>query len=295
MRKYGLKVFAAGGERVSFFRASLRHFAKVISTAPLLLGFLLTLHNPAERTVHDAITGTFVSEAPANLQSQPAAFGRLDRAEWTLAILGVGILFGTVATTIADNSADWTIERTLRAADVGQRAGRYEQAESLLLKAVNEAEKLGTGSDALLQPLDELARYYTDRQKYPQAEAVYKRLVPLSEQYSRPELLMCHLEQSAYCYYRDGRFTEAGPLYETALHMRKDMQPDEQGLNQDRQRLAYIKMQAGQYEEAEVLLKKAEAGWSNWTYDDQIREDKKEWAKDYAELQRRIKEKADKG
>lgn len=65
----GLKVVDVAGARIGFLRASLRFLARGISTAVLLLGWLMVAVMPQKRALHDLVAGTMVTRsrmAPAN-------------------------------------------------------------------------------------------------------------------------------------------------------------------------------------------------------------------------------------
>lgn len=59
-RVFGLVVVDTDGERISFGRASLRHFCKLLSIMSLGLGFLLVLMHERRQALHDQLAGTFV-------------------------------------------------------------------------------------------------------------------------------------------------------------------------------------------------------------------------------------------
>ncbi len=56
----GLKVTTRGGRRVSFVRATLRHFGKILSVLPLFFGYLLIALTPKKQGLHDMIAGCLV-------------------------------------------------------------------------------------------------------------------------------------------------------------------------------------------------------------------------------------------
>ncbi len=49
------------GERITFWRASLRYLAKLLSILTLGVGFLMMLRHPRKRTLHDRLSGTVVA------------------------------------------------------------------------------------------------------------------------------------------------------------------------------------------------------------------------------------------
>lgn len=60
-----MRVTDMDGERISFARASARYFAKLLSAAPLLLGFLMAEFMPRRQALHDLIAHTLVVRAMA--------------------------------------------------------------------------------------------------------------------------------------------------------------------------------------------------------------------------------------
>jgi uncharacterized RDD family membrane protein YckC len=59
----GLQVCDMQGRRLSFGRATERHFAKIISTAILLIGFLMIAFTQRRQGLHDKIASTVVLHA----------------------------------------------------------------------------------------------------------------------------------------------------------------------------------------------------------------------------------------
>jgi len=57
---FGLRVIRADGERVSYLRALGRHFAEMLSSAILGIGYLMAAFDEEKRTLHDRICGTRV-------------------------------------------------------------------------------------------------------------------------------------------------------------------------------------------------------------------------------------------
>ena len=56
----GLKVTDLEGRRISFARASGRHFAKYISGMILLIGYIMAGFTERKQALHDMIAGTLV-------------------------------------------------------------------------------------------------------------------------------------------------------------------------------------------------------------------------------------------
>jgi uncharacterized RDD family membrane protein YckC len=59
-RAFKLYVADTTGHRISFGKATLRHFAKCISYLILLIGFFMMLWDKGHQTLHDRIAGTLV-------------------------------------------------------------------------------------------------------------------------------------------------------------------------------------------------------------------------------------------
>ncbi len=62
-RLMGLRVTDLEGEAISFARASLRHFAKILSLAPLMAGYLAVAVTARRQGFHDKIAGCLVLRA----------------------------------------------------------------------------------------------------------------------------------------------------------------------------------------------------------------------------------------
>lgn len=56
----GLKVVGSSGERISFGRATGRHFAKILSTIILFIGYMLAGWTQRKQALHDMLADTFV-------------------------------------------------------------------------------------------------------------------------------------------------------------------------------------------------------------------------------------------
>ncbi|NGX38779.1 MAG: hypothetical protein KR126chlam1_00090 [Chlamydiae bacterium] len=59
-RVLGLKVISEEGERISFWRASVRYFSKVLSRLACFIGFLMILFTKKKQALHDKIAATLV-------------------------------------------------------------------------------------------------------------------------------------------------------------------------------------------------------------------------------------------
>ena len=56
----GIKVTNLDGKPISFGQATVRHFAKIISTLILLIGYIMAAFTDKKQALHDMIAGTLV-------------------------------------------------------------------------------------------------------------------------------------------------------------------------------------------------------------------------------------------
>jgi uncharacterized RDD family membrane protein YckC len=56
----GIKVTDMNGERISFGKATGRHFAKIISAIILLIGYIMAAFDSKKQALHDKMAGTLV-------------------------------------------------------------------------------------------------------------------------------------------------------------------------------------------------------------------------------------------
>lgn len=61
-RAVGIRVTTLDGDRISFARASGRHFAKFLSTLILLIGYFMMLWDSKKQTLHDKMAETLVTK-----------------------------------------------------------------------------------------------------------------------------------------------------------------------------------------------------------------------------------------
>lgn len=61
-RALGIKVTDENGERISFGRATGRHFGKFVSALILMIGYLMMIWDDKNQTLHDKMAGTLVVE-----------------------------------------------------------------------------------------------------------------------------------------------------------------------------------------------------------------------------------------
>jgi uncharacterized RDD family membrane protein YckC len=59
-RAVGIRVTTMDGDRISFARATGRHFARYLSTILLLIGYLMMLWDSKKQTLHDKMAETLV-------------------------------------------------------------------------------------------------------------------------------------------------------------------------------------------------------------------------------------------
>ncbi|MEM9014399.1 MAG: RDD family protein [Pseudomonadota bacterium] len=57
---FGMKVTDIRGGRITFTRATIRYFSKILSGLVFLIGYLMTLFTPKKQALHDYIAGTLV-------------------------------------------------------------------------------------------------------------------------------------------------------------------------------------------------------------------------------------------
>ena len=57
-----IKVSGMNGERISFAKASGRHFAKILSALILLIGYFMMLWTEKKQTLHDIMSGCLVTQ-----------------------------------------------------------------------------------------------------------------------------------------------------------------------------------------------------------------------------------------
>jgi len=56
----GLKVTGLNGERITFARATGRHFAKYLSSLTLLIGYIMAAFTERRQALHDIVASTLV-------------------------------------------------------------------------------------------------------------------------------------------------------------------------------------------------------------------------------------------
>jgi uncharacterized RDD family membrane protein YckC len=59
-RACGLRVTDLNGQRISFARATGRHFAEILSAITLFIGYMMAGWTERKQALHDIIAGTYV-------------------------------------------------------------------------------------------------------------------------------------------------------------------------------------------------------------------------------------------
>jgi uncharacterized RDD family membrane protein YckC len=67
----GLKTTDLFGNQLNFYRASLRHFCKLLSAITMLVGFLMAAFTLRRQALHDLIAGTLVLRKEPGFIAQP--------------------------------------------------------------------------------------------------------------------------------------------------------------------------------------------------------------------------------
>jgi uncharacterized RDD family membrane protein YckC len=71
-RVIGLRVTDLNGNRISFAKATGRHFGKILSSLICLVGFIMAAFTEKRQALHDQLAGTLVLTGPATIaQYQP--------------------------------------------------------------------------------------------------------------------------------------------------------------------------------------------------------------------------------
>jgi uncharacterized RDD family membrane protein YckC/type II secretory pathway pseudopilin PulG len=113
-----IKVVDAGGGRISFARATGRHFAKIVSGLILLIGYLMAGFTARRQALHDMMAGCLVVNRAATEEEirQAAAAPRMPGWAIALMILGVSALpLGLLAAIAIPAYQDATIKARVRA------------------------------------------------------------------------------------------------------------------------------------------------------------------------------------
>jgi tetratricopeptide (TPR) repeat protein len=142
-----------------------------------------------------------------------------------------------------------------------QRAGKYDEARSLLERALEIRERLlGTEHRDVAACIDILAGVYANRGEYVKAEPLYLRALAICEKAlgkDHPDTATV-TSNLGKLYHYQGKYGEAEPLYKRSLDIRekalgKDHLDTAEGLNT----LAVLYSMQGKYVEAEPLHQRA--------------------------------------
>src|SRR5436309_2059408 len=126
------------------------------------------------------------------------------------------ILMGS-ASLAATDSATWG--NRMQEANRLDGEGRYNEAQTLYLAALEEAEKSEPADPRLAESLNNLAAHYFHRGKYAEAETLYRRALEAWKT-SRGDVrqnLALTMNNLAALFRAQGRYGEAEPLYSGAL------------------------------------------------------------------------------
>src|SRR6266508_4050121 len=142
-----------------------------------------------------------------------------------------------------------------------QRAGKYDEALSLVERALEIRERLlGTEHRDVAAGIDSLAGVYSDRGEYVKAEPLYLRALDIREKAlgkDHPSTAIS-LNSLASLYHLQGKYAEAEPLYRRSLDIReKALGKDHPSTATGISNLARIYDSQGRYAEAEPLYKRA--------------------------------------
>src|SRR6266498_2872568 len=142
-----------------------------------------------------------------------------------------------------------------------QRAGKYDEALSLVERALEIRERLlGTEHRDVAAGIDSLAGVYSDRGEYVKAEPLYLRALAIREKalgIDHPDTAT-GASNLGKLYHYQGKYGEAEPLYKRSLDIReKALGKDHPSTAQSLNNLAFVYEYLGKYAEAEPLYKRA--------------------------------------
>jgi uncharacterized RDD family membrane protein YckC/type II secretory pathway pseudopilin PulG len=123
-----IKVVDREGGRISFGRATGRHFAKLVSGMILMIGYLMAGFTARKQALHDMLAGCLVvhRDASAEQVARAAPAARMPVWAIVLTVLGVSVFpFAIVAAIAIPAYQDMTIKARVRAAvEAGNHATR---------------------------------------------------------------------------------------------------------------------------------------------------------------------------
>lgn len=128
------------------------------------------------------------------------------------------IVVGALAFTFAAGST-FVLTHYLAPADVADAQNQYAEAERLYTAGVHEAGKIPFGEGCLGNALDRLGIFYQRHAKYEQAQQVFEKALKLrADNFWTGKLELCEeLNNLAYQYMMQKKFTEAEPLFKKAI------------------------------------------------------------------------------
>lgn len=124
----GIKVVDQQGGRISFGRATGRHFAKILSSLILMVGYLMAGFTARKQALHDMVAGCLVvnRSAPEEQIRQGVTEARMPAWAIMLIVVGVCIIpFGIIAAVFIPAYQDMTLRaRVATAVKAGDQATR---------------------------------------------------------------------------------------------------------------------------------------------------------------------------
>lgn len=162
-RALNLKVTDLQGRRISFGRASGRHFASLLSALLLFIGYLMNLFTARRQTLHDLIAGTLVYRSEVNPLAPTATPPPEGMKGWQIALVALACMVpivGILAAIAIPAYADYTVRAQVT--EGINQAAPYKTAISEAATAgtpLNEIslDTLGPISSAATPPVQDIA------------------------------------------------------------------------------------------------------------------------------------------
>ncbi len=180
-----------------------------------------------------------------------------NRIIWLSAgVLGLGFWFA--CTSVSDE--EW--ERLMKAGGEAYQQGRYTDAETSWLAALEQAKKFGDEDTRLATSLNNLAELYDTQGQYAQAEALYKRSLAIREKALGPEhpSVATSLNNLALLYHTQGQYAQAEPLYKRSLAIKeKALGPEHPNVASGLENYADLLQKTDRTAEADELEERARA------------------------------------
>jgi len=89
-RALKIKVVDRNGQRVSFFRAAVREYTRLLSSAPLYIGYMFSFFSTHRQTLHDKIADTYVINKEATFEEGVAPKEPLNASKIVLGLVLYG-------------------------------------------------------------------------------------------------------------------------------------------------------------------------------------------------------------